>query len=143
MAMPTKDFSKKREPISFTIDSDRFICVTAIPGDTLVTLLAKLQGADDDDMEQVANGLKQILAELLVDSSYARFAERFASKDDPIDFVQMNEIVEWLMEAFGMRPTKPSSDSPIGLPPQGSGMSLTGITPDVVSIPSNSQQTAS
>jgi hypothetical protein len=141
--MPTKDFTKKRDPISFTIDADRFICVPTIPGDTLVTLLAKLGGADDDDMEQVSDGLKNILAEMLVESSYQRFLERFASKTEPIDFMQMNEIVEWLMEAFGMRPTKLPSDSAIGLPPQESGMSLTGSAPDVVSIHSNSPQTDS
>lgn len=56
----------------------------------------------------------------------------------PIELPQLNEILEWLMTEYGMRPTQSSSDSSPGQPAPGSGTSSTADTSDAVSISATS-----
>lgn len=135
----TRDFSKKRPPVYFTIDDVRYDCYKALDFDQLrrfagmasnmSQLSADLKIKDDGDEEdelaavsaaqeaitQIGNLMKIVMKK----TSYATFMEKFAPSDEdrerddfePIDHTQLLDIVKWLMEVYTDRPSRPSSNS--------------------------------
>lgn len=121
-----KDFSKKREPIVFTIDGDEFSAFPMIPVPVLQEVVQIQRGKGDaDKLDVVERGLR-VLDLLLDGPSAERLRARMASRDlaEAVDFDQVSQIISWLMEVHTGRPTRPSSESsepsPTGEPGQGS-----------------------
>jgi hypothetical protein len=133
-----KDFTRPHLPISFTIDDDKFDAVPAIPAQTLMDMTSEFESMDDDNAGESIKAMMAVLEKFLMPASFRRFSERMASREEPIEFPQVNDVIFWLLEQYGMRPTQPSSASADGQPSPDSGMSSTGNTPDVVSISSPS-----
>lgn len=128
-----KDFTRSRPVVQFQVDDHVYRGIDAMPAEDMVEILAKLQAVDDDDINQVYAMVQYVARELLDKPSADIFVKRMSrGSDRPIDFEQSNEIVMWLMEQYGGRPTMPSGPSGVGLPNPTSGQSLTGSTPDVV-----------
>lgn len=139
-----KDFSRARPKIQFQVDDHIYYGIDAMPAEDMVDILAKLQGVNDDDIHQVYAMVQHVARELMDKPSADIFVQRMGrGSERPIDFEQANEIVMWLMEQYGGRPTMPSGSSGVGLPSPTSGQSLTGSTPDAVSISSASPGTDS
>jgi hypothetical protein len=138
-----KDFSRDRELINFTIDGDKFDCVPAIPAKTLMEMTSDFAGMDDDDPTQAIKAMMTVLEKFLLPASFALFERRMGDQARPIEFPQVNDVIMWLMEQYGMRPTEQSEPSAAGLPLPEPGTTSTGSTPDVVSISLPSPQTSS
>jgi len=138
-----KDFSRDRKKIDFVIDGDQFDCVTAIPAKTLMEMTGDFQGMDEEDPVQSIKAMMVVLQKFLLPRSFELFERRMGDQENPIELPQVNDVIMWLMEQYGMRPTEQSSISVVGLQLPESGISSTGNTPDVVSTSSPSPLTSS
>lgn len=141
--MATKDFTKKREEISFTVGADTFVAYPALAAQTLLDYATKLQGQNTDDATVLVSVYKDVLANILEPDSYERFLERMADRMDPIDPAQLDEIVTWLFQEYGLRPTQQSEPSADGLSSPEPGTGSTESTPVEVSISEPSLSIAS
>lgn len=141
--MATKDFTKQREAISFTIDPDTFRAYPAMAAQTLIDFAAKAKALDSADGAAMIGVYREVLAEVLEPDSFERFTARMADRLNPIDPSQVSDIVAWLFEQYGMRPTQPSEPSPTGPSSPEPGTSSTAVTPVEVSISEPSLLTAS
>jgi hypothetical protein len=133
-----KSFTRERRPIEFEIDGDKFDAVRAIPADTLMEMTNQFAAMDGEDGVESVKAMMTVLEQFLMPASFKHFRERMGSREAPIEFPQVQDVIFWLLEQYGMRPTQQSSDSADGLQLPESGTSLTGTTPDVVSISSPS-----
>lgn len=117
-----RDFSAPSEPVRFKIDADVFEAPTVLPipvMQELVGVADKLKNLGEDP--QALNALTEVFDTILTDASAKRFRERVASKEQPIGIQQIIDIMLWLLEVYGLRPTEPSSDSSSGHPDATSG----------------------
>jgi hypothetical protein len=140
-----RDFSKRRKAPTFKIDDDVFTAVAAIPAEEMISFAEKITTADPSQMsprDQVAL-LRETLEKMLEPESLARFQRRMRDRSNPIDMEQLNDVVEWLFEEYGMRPTTVSSSSSSGGSPPVPGTTSMGSIPDVVSISALSPSTVS
>ncbi len=139
-----RDFSRPRPPLDFTIDGDTFHAARVLPGDVFAEFVTLYNSTGDTETyQQQHDMLKQALQLALLDESWQRFAARLADKANPIDDDQMSDVVLWLLEEYGMRPTQPSPDSSDGHASPESGTSSTESTPPEESTSVTSQPTAS
>lgn len=142
MTTPIRDFSRKRERVQFRIDDDLFEATPAIPGDILTEFAKRYSNVSDASLDQQLNIMKDAIGLVLLPESHARFTKRLSDLENPIELEQVAEVVNWLMEHYGRRPTVPSSHSPTGLPSPESGTSSTDAQPQLASIPATFQPTA-
>lgn len=142
MTTPTRDFTRKRERLVFRIDDDLFEAAPAIPGDMLTEFAKRYANVGDAPLEQQLNVMKDALSLVLLPESHARFTKRLSDVENPIELEQTVEVVQWLMECYGRRPTQPSSTSASGPPSPASGTSSTDAPPQQASIPATFQPTA-
>lgn len=140
-----KDFSKARKRIQFKIDDDIFEAAPAVPAEILMDFAAQFSGMNPENapVDVQLKAFRGVLELVLLEDSLQRFNERLRDRREPVDVEQVEEIITWLFEAYGLRPTELSSDSPSGPSGPVSGMDSTGSTPDVVSISAASPSTAS
>lgn len=139
---PVKDFSRKQERLLFRIDDDVFEAARALPGEVLVQFAKRYSNIEDAPTEQKIDIFKQVLELVLLPESHARFIKRFADLENPIQIEQASDVVQWLMEHYGKRPTQPSSPSPAGQPTPAPGTSSTDAPQQQASIPATFQPTA-
>lgn len=127
-----KDFSKKREPVEFKIDNDLFTAPSVLPIPTMQELAETADAIKTEtNNSQLFKKVTGIFDAVLTDASASRFRERVASKEEPIDIEQLIDIMLWLLEEYGLRPTQPSSDSSPGAPSETSGTLSTAGVPAV------------
>lgn len=103
----TRDFSRKVSALDFTADGDRFDAIPGVPPSTLQELLE----ISKSDLQENVQAILKFYEIVLLPESYTTFAERFASKTNPIDVFQCIEIMTWLLEQYTARPTMPSVGS--------------------------------
>lgn len=117
-----KDFGKKRTPVYFTVGdgaANHFDCFPALSLPALQEM-ALLSGGFS--MENAAATLETFFKLVMTEEDTARFMHRvLEDKADPIELSQVADIMHWLVEVYGNRPTQPSSDSSSGQPNDGSG----------------------
>lgn len=140
-----KDFSKARKQLVFRIDEDVFEAVSAIPAEVMIQFAERFTSADPSSMapkEQVGV-FREMLETVLLPESMAVMRKRMADPRNPVDMAQLDEVITWLFEEYGLRPTQESSSSSDGGSPPGPGTTSTGSTPDEVSISAASPSTSS
>jgi hypothetical protein len=143
-APAARDFSKKRKRLDFTIEDDTFEAAPALPGDVFAEFVTLYNSTGDTETYQQQHDLlKQAIELALLPESWERFAARLKDKERPIDDDQMSDVVLWLLEEYGMRPTQPSPDSSDGPASPESGTSSTENTQPEESTSATSQPTAS
>lgn len=139
-----RDFTRKRKPLDFTIDADRFVAASALPGDIYAEFVTLYNNTGDTETYQEQHDLlKKALGLALLPDSFTRFTDRLKDKTDPIDDDQMADVVLWLLEEYGMRPTRPSQPSSDGPASPESGTSSTENTQPAESTSQTSEPTAS
>lgn len=146
MAAPpaARDFSRPRKRLVFTIDGETFEAAPVLPGDVYAAFVTRYNGtADAETYQQQHDYLKGALELALLPDSYERFAARLADKANPIDDDQMADVILWLLEAYGLRPTQPSQPSSDGQQSPASGMSSTASSQPAASTSQAFQPTAS
>lgn len=139
-----RDFTKKRKRLDFTIDDDTFEAAAVLPADVLVEFVTLYNGtAESGSIADNIGLLKQALELTLLPESWTRFSARLKDKTNPIDDDQLSDVILWLLEEYGMRPTKPSQPSSDGPASPESGTSSTESTQPEESTSEASQPTAS
>lgn len=134
-----RNFSRDREQILFKIDDDTFEAKSAIPARVMLNFVKKFAAmTTDSSVEDQLQAFEEVLNLVLTPVSRDRFEERMSDGENPIDISQIEDIVEWLFEQYGLRPTKPSEDSAPGPPSPASGTNSTDSTSETVLISSNS-----
>lgn len=125
-----KDFSRPRKPVVFTVDGDTFEAAPAIPAETLAEFGDRYQSVNEaDTIRDTFQILASVFELVLLPNSHALILARLKDRSNPIDIDQLTEIIEWLMEQYGLRPTRSSPDSSNGQPPQEPGTSSTDAAP--------------
>lgn len=139
---PVRDFTRKREQLTFRIDNDVFEATPAIPGDLLTEFATRYSNIGDAPVREQLNVMKDALSLVLLPESHARFTKRLSDLENPIELEQTVDVVQWLMEVYGKRPTQPSSPSADGPPNPEPGTNSTDAQQQQASIPATFQPTA-
>jgi len=142
-AAPVKDFTRKRTRLVFRIDDDEFEAAKALPGKTLSRFATRFTDIEKTPLAEQLNVFADALGMVLLPDSNALFQKRLDDLTNPIELEQASDVIQWLLEAYGLRPTEPSSDSSTGQPSPASGTNSTDAQPQQVSIPATFQPTAS
>lgn len=130
-----RDFSKKRRDISFRVDDDVFHASRGVPAEVLLEFAGEFSEMDETaPVGQQLKAFRSMLEVVLVPKSLERFNERMRDRENPIEIDQVGDIVTWLMEEYGLRPTEAPSPSPGGPPGPASGTTSMASTPGEVSI---------
>lgn len=134
-----KDFSKKRLPINFVLDGptpegEKFECYTALALPSLQEI-AKI--AEEMTAETATESFTEFFRVVLQPESAVRMEAKLKDRLFPLDPEQANDIMSWLMEVYGLRPTRPSSGSSDGSPTGDAGTPSVAGASVVDSIPSN------
>ena len=140
-----KNFSKKRRDLVFQIDDDVFHAVPVIPAETMIQFAESMTSADPSRMspKEMVGALRRVIEMVLLPDSLSVFTKRMADPLNPIDMEQLDEVVTWLFEEYGMRPTSEPSSSSAGGSPVVPGITSTGMLPGAASISAASPSTAS
>jgi hypothetical protein len=139
-----RNFTKERKKIEFQIDDDVFTAKSPIPAQTLIDFARQFTSLGTaSSVEEQLSAFDAVLSLVLMPASLERFRTRMDDPDEPIAIDQVEEVITWLFEEYGMRPTELPSGSSDGQPSPESGTSLTENTQDVVSISLDSPSTAS
>ncbi len=124
-----KDFTRQPRVIEFKIDHDVFRCHPRLPAQTLIDFTLEVESLGDEMTSQ--QGIETLIGTLkmvLVPDSYKRFHDRMSSPDEPVELDQANEIIQWIMGEYGMRPPESPEPSSNGRPALASGTNSTDVT---------------
>lgn len=139
-----RDFTKKRKRLDFTIDGETFDAAVALPGDVYAEFVALYNKTGEVESYQEQHDLlKSALQLALLEESWERYAIRLKDKTRPIEDDQTADVVLWLLEEYGLRPTQPSPSSSDGPASPESGTPSTESTQPEESTSAASQPTAS
>lgn len=131
--MVMKDFTRERKKIEFKIDDDIFQAKSPIPAQVLMDFAKEFSSmSEESTVDQQLEAFKGVLELVLMPGSLKRFFDRMSDVENPIEIGQVEAIIEWLFEEYGLRPTTPPESSSLGQASQVVGMSSTGNTPAVV-----------
>lgn len=150
-----KDFSAKPRVVQFTVDGEVYRGRPYLPAQTMVDFTLRVEAMGEtatgsDGFETMMESLEMVL----MPDSFRKLKDRMRDPladlpeeeraavtelpYQPIELPQLQDILEWLMEEYGLRPTQSSSGSSDGQPAQASGMNSMAATQDVVSISASS-----
>jgi hypothetical protein len=133
--MTTRDFTKDRSAgHTFTVGENTYTAVAGLPAQSMLDFAGQFGGLTPaTPVDEQLKVFSEILGALLEDDSYTVFREAMATKHpvNMIEFDQMEQIITWLLEEFGMRPTQPFSPSVTGPVSPDGGTNWTGSTPAV------------
>lgn len=125
-----KDFSRKRDAKIFLVDGDTFEATSTLPGEVFVKFTERfVEFEESDTWRNNFDALAAALELVLLPDSYKLLRDRLNDLTNPVGLEQMADIVLWLMDEYGLRPTQPPSDSSDGSPDPESGTSSTENTP--------------
>lgn len=121
-----KDFSASKPPVEFTVDGDVFSAPGDLPVLTLIEFAERASGAGGASTltQDVLVGLFELI---LYPTSAEQFIARMRDSERPIGLEQVMEIIPWLLEQYGLRPTEESKDSSAGSDNPGVGRSSTDV----------------
>lgn len=140
-----KDFSKARKTLQFRIDDDVFEASPAIPAEVMIQFAERFTTADPTKMtiaEQIRI-FRDLLEIVLLPESMKIMARRMADPANPVDMDQLDQIITWLMEEYGMRPTTESGSSSNGDSPPVPGITSMASIQELASISAASPSTGS
>ena len=109
-----KDFSGDDEPIQFKVGSEIFTAHDDIPLKHLARLAdlgGDLEGGGTGSGNMVLK-LLRLFERILVPESYERFTKAVNGESEvSIGVNRIRQIIPWVMEQYGLRPTEASSGS--------------------------------
>lgn len=113
-----KDFESSETPIGFRVGSDEFLAVPGVGIGTMADMvnaytqlstINRIDTTDPQSMLRAIDAIKGIFTLLLLDDDNAtRFNNRLTSRTKPISVPTLMNIIQWLLEKYGLRPTTPS-----------------------------------
>jgi hypothetical protein len=131
-----KDFSKQPRAVEFKINEDVFRGKPHLAAQTMIDFTLKVDSLGEDiSAQQGFDTMAESLELVLMPDSYKRFRDRMvdpANSDaadstgqPPIELPQVNEILEWIMGEYGMRPPTSAEGSSPGSSNPASGTNST------------------
>lgn len=136
-----RDFTRQPKVIEFKIDDDVFRCHPRLPAQVMIDFAVQAEKMGDNPTgEQGVQAMLDVLEATLLPDHFRQFTVRMKDPGNPIDLAQVSEIVPWIMEEYGLRPTEPSEPSSDGLSALEPGTSSTESTQDVELISAGSMQ---
>lgn len=151
-----RDFTKQPKVIEFKINDDVFRCHPVLAADVLIEFATKADAMGDNPTgEQGVQAMLDVLEVTLLPEHFRRFRDRMrnpvkvaeealtAGRPAPEPYVpigldQVSDIVPWIMEEYGLRPTTPSDNSSDGPSDQAPGINSTENTSPVELISAGS-----
>lgn len=130
---PPRDFSGKNKSVTFTADGDTFYGVPRVATMLLGDVITEVNASED--LNAKMHAVAKFFDVVLLDESAALMQNRLTDKQNPIDIPQALDIVAYLVEEYGERPTPPSQSSSDGSVTGETGTSSTDGAPSAVSIP--------
>lgn len=127
-----KDFTRKHERIRFRIEPDAFEAARALPGRTMTEFATRFEKIGAMPVAQQVDAILDALGLVLLPESAALFAKRLGDLENPIELEQASDVMIWLLEKYGLRPTQPSSNSVAGSGNPASGTNSTDDQPQPV-----------
>lgn len=103
-----KDFSETADPIQFRVGTEVFTALPTIPL-ARMSQLSKLRM--EGESNSLVEGITRVFNSILEPESYERFVLGLNSSENPIGITHVTQILPWLMEQYGLRPTEESSGS--------------------------------
>lgn len=131
-----KDFSRPERRVTFKVGSYEYEAVAAVPLGLAFDMARISRTFGGDDSEAKLNSLWQFFDAALIGDGGQQIQKQAYDKTDPLDMNQLMNIMQWLLEVYGLRPTEPSSISSTGS--RESGTSSTDGAPLAELTPSNS-----
>lgn len=110
-----KDFTLSEEPVTFKIGPDIFTCVPEVPLDVLMDMAELATGLTGTTRKEQMDRVYAFFEGVMEEDSFTTFRTRMQRGAKlPIGMTHFRDIMTWLMEVYGLRPTQPSSPSPDG-----------------------------
>lgn len=125
------DFSSRRKSFRFRVDADVFDAAPDIPAELAIRfadLTASLENNEVGTPEDQIKVMHELIRMVLFPESAERFIVRLSDPANPIGSNKINDIIKWLFEEYGLRPTTPDADSSTGSGNQDTGTSLTATS---------------
>jgi len=93
----------EKQPLSFKLYDEEFICVTAIQGKLLLDLVA--DSSTEDPVKNAAI-VEKFFMNVLADESHERFQALLTDKEKIVSMDTLANITSWLVEEYTDRPTQ-------------------------------------
>jgi hypothetical protein len=127
----TRDFSRAPRKLEFSADGETYECHSAVPPVVLQEMLTLSQQHLEEDFSRIADFFDLAAPEDVAARIRARLTP---GHKNPLDLYQSIQIVVWLIEEYGQRPTTPSVTSTGGSQTGDNGTSSTDGVLNTVSI---------
>jgi hypothetical protein len=102
-----KDFGSpdvgSKEPVSFKIFDEEFLCVSSLPGKILLDLVGRSNSKESSDQ---ASMITDFFTSVLLDESLERFNKLIVDKERVVTTETLADITGWLVEQYGDRPNQ-------------------------------------
>lgn len=104
-----RDFTGRDERITFKVRDEVFTAIDDIP----LALMGQLSKIGDEISAGTADGILTLFEKILEPESYERFQLAVQGRiiGTVIGISRIKEIIPWLLEQYGLRPTEASSGS--------------------------------
>lgn len=131
-----KQFTTSTTPVEFAIDDDTFHCPAEIPAGMWLDLINLNEQLSEADTAKQFGLVTELFSMVLPEDEYKVFDARLHDRQKPIGMMLLVDIIEWLLgEAYGMRPTPPSSRSSGSSEAATTGASSTaGVLPEALTL---------
>lgn len=138
------DFSAEvAEEKKFSMDGDVFYLAPDLAAGLLMEFTAKYNTLTELPFSEQQPAFEEMFRLVMRKDSADLFMERMVSADKPIGLKQLNKVMPWMLEQYGLRPTEPSENSSDGQPNPESGTSSTVVVSSVDSTSTPSVSTGS
>lgn len=127
----TRDFSRAPRKLEFSADGETYECFSAVVPVTLQEMLKLSQEHLEEDFSRIADFFDMCATPEVAGRIRARLTP---GNPLPLDLYQSIQIVVWLIEEYGQRPTMPSVTSTDGSQTGENGISSTDGVLSTVSI---------
>lgn len=126
-----RDFTKKRDDVTFRIDDDVFHAARGVPAEVLMDFATQFSGMSlATPVDEQLKAFRGVFELVLLPKSLQRFTARMRDRENPIEIDQCEQVITWLMEQYGLRPTELPSSSLDGPQSPATGTTSTVSTPD-------------
>jgi len=138
-----QDFSLPPQRNQFKIDGEVFEAAAQLPAGQAMGFIHLAEQWSSSEPEKAQELFRGLFSKVLLPESYERFVARLNDLEHPVTIQQLQQVISWLFERYGMGPTEESSDSSTGSgnpnggtpPPDGSPSTASTSTVSPSTVP--------
>ena len=113
-----KDFTKKKKVVQFVFDGEVYRCYPGLAPEGLQELI---KYADDITPQNALASLDGFFGIVMNEENARKIQLKLRDKESPLEIDVATDMMLWILEEFGLRPTQSSPDSSTGSPTGGDG----------------------